>query len=97
RIALASTGFLSHGRASDTVASRAGHGADRISALLERNQMVGAQEQYASAFALMARSFGYPARVVMGFAPEVFEGTAAEVTGDDVTAWVEVAFDDVGW
>src|SRR5690606_14425649 len=33
----------------------------------------------------------------MGFAPEVVEGTAVEVTGDDVTAWVEVAFDDVGW
>src|SRR5690554_3197431 len=97
RIALANTGFLSHGRASDTVASRAGHGADRISELLERNQMVGDQEQYASAFALMARSFGYPARVVMGFAPDIVDGQAVEVTGDDVTAWVEVAFDDVGW
>ncbi|MGV8851675.1 MAG: transglutaminase domain-containing protein [Rhodoglobus sp.] len=97
RLALATTGFLSHGRASDTVASRAGHGADRITDLLERNQMVGDQEQYASAFALMARSFGYPARVVMGFAPEIVDGQAVEVTGDDVTAWVEVAFDDVGW
>lgn len=97
RIALANTGYLSHGRASDSVASRAGHGADRISELLERIQMVGDQEQYASAFALMARSFGYPARVVMGFAPEVVEGQLVEVTGDDVTAWVEVAFDDVGW
>ncbi|MCW4384918.1 transglutaminase-like domain-containing protein [Salinibacterium sp. SYSU T00001] len=97
RIALASTGFLSHGRANDTVPSRAGHGADRITELLERNQMVGDEEQYASAFALMARSFGFPARVVMGFAPEVVAGSPVEVTGDDVTAWVEVAFDDVGW
>ncbi|AWB89659.1 transglutaminase domain-containing protein [Homoserinimonas hongtaonis] len=97
RIALATQGFLSHGRASDSVASRAGHGADRIVDLLERNQMVGDQEQYASAFALMARSFGYPARVVMGFAPEIADGQAVEVTGDDVTAWVEVAFDGVGW
>ncbi|MBH0129515.1 transglutaminase domain-containing protein [Salinibacterium sp. NK8237] len=97
RLALTTTGFLSHGRASDTVASRAGHGADRITDLLERNQMVGDQEQYASAFALMARSFGYPARVVMGFAPEIVDGQTAEVTGGDVTAWVEVAFDDVGW
>src|SRR5690554_1700638 len=97
RFALAGTGFLSHGRASDSVASRAGHGADRISELLERNQMVGDQEQYASAFALMARSFGYPARVVMGFAPDIVEGQQVEVTGDDVTAWVEVAFDKVGW
>lgn len=97
RITLESTGFLSHGRASDSAPSRAGHGADRISELLERNQMIGDQEQYASAFALMARSFGYPARVVMGFAPEVVDGQLIEVTGDDVTAWVEVAFDDVGW
>lgn len=97
RIALANTGYLSHGRANDTAVSRAGHGADRISDLLERTQMVGDQEQYASAFALMARSLGHPARVVMGFAPEIAEGQAVEVTGDDVTAWVEVAFDGVGW
>ncbi len=98
RVALVENGFLSHGRASDSVPSRAGHGADRITELLERNQMVGDQEQYASAYALMARSLGYPARVVMGFAPEVLEGGApVEVTGDDVTAWVEVAFAEVGW
>lgn len=98
RLALVDTGFLSHGRASDSVPSRAGHGADRISELFERNQMVGDQEQYATAFALMARSLGYPARVVMGFAPEIGEGQeVVEVTGDDVTAWVEVAFDGVGW
>ena len=98
RVALVNTGFLSHGRASDSVPSRAGHGADRITELLERNQMVGDQEQYASAFALMARSLGYPARVVMGFAPEILEGGGpVEVTGDDVTAWVEVAFADEGW
>jgi hypothetical protein len=60
--------------------------------------MIGDQEQYASAYALMARSLGYPARVVMGFAPEIPEGGGAvEVTGDDVTAWVEVAFEGVGW
>ncbi len=98
RIVLATQGFLSHGRASDTVPSRAGHGADRMLDLLERPQMVGDEEQYASVFALMARSLGYPARVVMGFAPEVPEGGGTvTVTGDDVTAWVEVAFEGVGW
>lgn len=98
RLALAETGYLSHGRASDSVPSRAGHGADRINELFDRPQMIGDQEQYASAFALMARSLGYPARVVMGFAPEILDGqSSVEVTGDDVTAWVEVAFDGVGW
>ncbi|MFT4283760.1 MAG: transglutaminaseTgpA domain-containing protein [Protaetiibacter sp.] len=98
RLVLSRDGFLSHGRASDSVPSRAGHGADRISELLEGTQMIGDQEQYASAFALMARSLGYPARVVMGFAPEVPEGAGTvTVTGDDVTAWVEVPFEGVGW
>jgi transglutaminase-like putative cysteine protease len=97
RLALVNTGFLSHGRASDAVPSRAGHGADRITELFERNQMIGDQEQYASAFALMARTLGYPARVVMGFAPDIVNGQTVSVTGDDVTVWVEVAFDDVGW
>ncbi|TFC95232.1 MULTISPECIES: transglutaminase domain-containing protein [Cryobacterium] len=96
--ALKTQGFLSHGLASDGIPSRAGHGADRIDELFTRSQMVGDQEQYAAAMALMARSLNLPARVVMGFAPEVPDGAASvEVTGSDVTAWVEVAFDDVGW
>jgi len=96
--ALQTTGYLSHGAADDAVASRAGQGADRMVELFTRNQMIGDEEQYASAFALMARSLNYPARVVMGFAPEVREGQGSvTVTGADVTAWVEVAFDGVGW
>ena len=91
-------GFLSHGLASDTVPSRAGHGADRIIELFTRSQMVGDEEQYASAMALMARHLGYPARVVMGFAPDVpADGGSVDVTGGDVTAWVEVPFEGVGW
>ncbi|BDI21813.1 transglutaminase domain-containing protein [Herbiconiux sp. L3-i23] len=96
--ALKTGGYLSHGTASDSAPSRAGHGADRMTDLLTLDPMVGDQEQYASAFALMARSLDYPARVVMGFAPEVpAEGGPVTVTGGDVTAWVEVAFDGVGW
>jgi transglutaminase-like putative cysteine protease len=97
-LTLQSTGYFSRGTASDTVPSVAGHGADRMSDLFTRDAMVGDEEQYASAFALMARSLGYPARVVMGFAPELRDGeTSVEVTGHDVTAWVEVAFEGVGW
>ena len=91
-------GFLSHGLASDAVPSRAGHGADRMTLLVEQAFMVGDEEQYASAMALIANDLGYPARVVMGFAPEVPEGGGeVVVTGDDVTAWVEVPFEGVGW
>ena len=97
RVNLAEQGFLSHGLASDTAPSRAGHGADRINDLLSGNQMIGDEEQYASAFALMATTYGYPARVVMGFAPDIIAGEQTEVLGSDVTAWVEVAFAGVGW
>lgn len=95
---LKTNGFLSHGLASDSIASRAGHGADRMEELFTRSQMIGDEEQYASAMALMARHLGYPARVVMGFAPEVDEGSdEVEVLGSEVTAWVEVPFEGVGW
>lgn len=95
---LKTNGFLSHGLASDAVPSRAGHGADRLIELFTRTQMVGDEEQYAAAMALMARHLGYPARVVMGYAPEVGEGgDEVEVVGSDVTAWVEVPFEGVGW
>jgi transglutaminase-like putative cysteine protease len=94
---MVTTGFLSHGTASDQAPSRAGHGADRMFDMVTLPTMVGDEEQYASLFALMARSFNYPVRVVMGFAPDVTAGGQVAVTGDDVTAWVEVAFDGVGW
>ena len=91
-------GFLSHGAESDMVPSLAGHGADRLTTLFEKSQLIGDQEQYAAAFALMARELGYPARVVMGFAPKVSDGASTTtVTGDDVTAWVEVPFEGYGW
>jgi transglutaminase-like putative cysteine protease len=91
-------GFLSHGTASDSVASLAGHGADRMESLFSGSVMVGDAEQYASAMALMARSLHYPARVVIGFAPTVSDGgRAVKITGHDVTAWVEVPFQGVGW
>jgi len=69
--------------------------------LFSGNVMVGDDEQYASAMALMARSLHYPSRVVFGFAPKIPQGsdpsTPVKVTGHDVSAWVEVAFQGVGW
>lgn len=94
---LKTKGFFSHGTASDQAPSRAGHGSDRMAEMITRSSMVGDQEQYASLFALMARSEGMPARVVMGFAPKNVKNGSATVTGNDVTAWVEVAFQGVGW
>ncbi|HEY0249367.1 MAG TPA: transglutaminaseTgpA domain-containing protein [Gryllotalpicola sp.] len=93
---LVNFGYLSHGRASDPVPSRAGEGADRVVQLLTQTPMVGDEEQYATAFALMAHSLGYPVRVVLGAKVPKKAGDVP-ITGNDVTAWDEVAFDGVGW
>ncbi len=89
-------GYLSHGQKTGEP-SRAGHGADRMVALLGQDYMVGDGEQYAAAFALMARSLGYPSRVVMGFEVAAGAPDRVEVLGEDVSAWAEVAFDGIGW
>ncbi|UFU01735.1 DUF3488 and transglutaminase-like domain-containing protein [Ruania suaedae] len=92
--ALRNGGFFSHGLEGE-VPSRPGHGAARLAQMLEAEELVGDEEQYAAAMALMVRSLGYPARVVVGF--DVEEAGTVTLTGDDVIAWVEVPFDGVGW
>lgn len=92
---LSSQGFFSHGLVNE-VPSRPGHGAGRLLDMLEAEQMVGDHEQYAATMALMVRALGYPARVVMGFDVDP-GGGSVQVTGDDVTAWVEVPFEGHGW
>ena len=95
---LSTEGFYSNGLPTDAAPSRAGHGADRMVELFTRTPLIGDEEQFAAAFALMARHLGYPARVVMGFAPEVGEGVSeVSVKGSDISAWVEVPFEGVGW
>lgn len=91
-------GFFSHGLEGEPL-SRAGHTAERISTLLGSEQMVGDDEQYAVAMALLAREIGIPARVVMGFHPDDDAPAAGSftATGDTLHAWVEVAFEGVGW
>lgn len=118
--ALAEGGFFSHGLTDlGDYPSLSGHGADRLTSLLAGELMVGDDEQYAAAMALMARELGLPSRVVMGFVPggdpaaadaatgedpatdDATAGTGAGdevvVTGQDVRAWVEIAFDGHGW
>ncbi|MEI2778223.1 MAG: transglutaminase-like domain-containing protein [Tetrasphaera sp.] len=93
---LRQTGFFSDG--SDGK-SRAGHSADRINTFLSGQQLIGNDEQYAVAMALMVRSLDLPARVVMGFYPEAGKATTAPValTGKDAHVWVEVAFEPDVW
>lgn len=64
----------------------------------------GFGEQAASAFAVLARAEGYPARVAVGY--QVDADRVATAVGDDATldvlpadahAWAEVYVDDIGW
>ena len=91
--ALASTGYYSSGQ-DGQLRSPSGHGLNRLLAMVDGTGMVGDAEQYAALMAVLARALGIPARVVVGF--EVPAVTAAgpadavQVTGADLTAWVEV-------
>jgi hypothetical protein len=95
---LAEGGFFSHGLQGE-VLSRAGHTSERITTLIGGDQMIGDDEQYAVAMALLAGELGIPVRVVMGYYPdEEQDGEAVfAATGDTVHAWVEVNFNGVGW
>ncbi|MGH3659746.1 MAG: transglutaminase domain-containing protein, partial [Micromonosporaceae bacterium] len=73
----------------------AGHGLYQIQGLFERK--IGTAEQYASAYAVLARALGYHARVVVGFIPGESDSGVYPVSGRDVHAWVEVEFADLGW
>ena len=96
RAGLVADGFFSHGNAGEPV-SPAGHGLDRLISMVGTGPMIGDQEQYAALMALMVRSIGIPARVVVGFAPSASGGGATELRGSDLTAWVEVPFEGFGW
>lgn len=95
--ALATSGYVSHGIGAAEPFSRSGHGADRLTQLFTAVPMLGDSEQYAVAAALMADSLGFPARVVVGFAPGPVSGDSTPVRGSDIAAWVEVLTSDSGW
>jgi transglutaminase-like putative cysteine protease len=58
----------------------------------------GTSEQFATAFAVMARTLGLPSRVVVGFRAGTQIGPGAwQVVGADVLVWPEVEFAGLGW
>ena len=76
-----------------------GHGYADLAELLVRPGRKGGgatSEQFASAFAVLARAAGLPSRVVVGFGAESGAGTRVIRTGDAV-AWGEIHFEGVGW
>jgi transglutaminase-like putative cysteine protease len=62
------------------------------------NSKQGFCQQFATSFAVLSRSLGYPTRLVVGFLPgeETPQGRRI-VRGTDAHAWPEVYFEKYGW
>lgn len=61
---------------------------------------VGYCQQFATAFAILARHLGFPSRVEVGFLPgstDVATPDQYVVRGSDTHAWPEVYFEGLGW
>lgn len=86
-------GYVSHS-GPDEDFSRSGHSAERLDQLVDEEPMLGDAEQYAAAFAILARQQGFDSRVVLGFVDQDDDG---KIRGADLTAWVEVADAERGW
>jgi transglutaminase-like putative cysteine protease len=82
-------------RHDQAVQAPGGHGYFHLQRLLTDRR--GTSEQYAGAFAVMARHLGYDARVVMGLRPRYEPDGRFTATGRDIDAWVEVNFAGLGW
>jgi hypothetical protein len=90
-------GRFSNGTESPPLAAP-GQSAGRLTTFLQGGPLVGKQivgddEQYAAALALMSNAVGVPARVVLGAVVQ----KNGEVLGKDVHAWVEVSLAGLGW
>ena len=52
---------------------------------------------FATAFVLLARAEGIPARYVQGYSTPTYGNTSLYITSDMAHAWAEVYFDNAGW
>lgn len=74
-----------------------GHGYPQIQYFLTTSKR-GTSEQFASAYAVLARAVGIPARVAVGFRqPEAGPDGRHVVRNRDVLAWPEIQVSGVGW
>jgi hypothetical protein len=81
--------------------TRPGHSYDALSRLFgpNLNEQVGYAEQFASAFAVLARTQGFPARVAVGYLlnKDRRTGDTYQVKSGDAHAWAEVNLAGYGW
>ena len=87
--------FTSDGGFSYSTQIEGGSDEDALATFLE--ERVGYCEQFAATMALMARSVGIPARVVVGFTQGRLEGNQWVVRGTDAHAWPELWMGSAGW
>ncbi|MET8998418.1 transglutaminase domain-containing protein [Amycolatopsis sp. NPDC004169] len=74
-----------------------GHGYAQLGFFLGSSKR-GTSEQFATAYAVLARAAGLPVRVAVGFRPPpAAPGAAVVVHNGDVLAWPEIAVRGVGW
>lgn len=91
---LKEAGYYSSGAGPAEKRYPAGHDAKRLfRGFLLARRMVGDDEQYAAAMAVLANRVGVPARVVVG----AVVPRNGRVRGADVQAWVEVRVADGSW
>jgi transglutaminase-like putative cysteine protease len=77
-----------------------GHGTDALASFLDPSGRIGYCEQFAGAYAALARSLGLPARVAVGFTPgepDPDDPGTFVVRGLNAHAWPEVYFSGPGW
>ncbi|MCE7011221.1 DUF3488 and transglutaminase-like domain-containing protein [Kibdelosporangium philippinense] len=81
--------------------TRPGHSYDAISRLFgpNINEQVGSAEQFAAAFAVLARTQGFPTRVAVGYLlnKDRRTGDTYQVRSGDAHAWAEVNLAGYGW
>jgi len=90
---LRSRGFRAAPASQLSLQGPGGRLADLDSVLVER---VGFQSQYASIFALTARSWGIPTRLCVGFLP-LIRRAGTLVRGPDTSVWAEARLAGIGW
>ena len=94
-----STGFLRAAKLADYLQKAAtydvsglpGHTYAQLDYFLTRSKR-GTSEQFATAYAVLARSLGLPTRVVVGFRPGIGGDGEFQVRSGDVLVWPEVDF-----
>jgi transglutaminase-like putative cysteine protease len=96
--AMALQDFLRNNYTYDLDNVQPGHSDDHLRYFLFKSK-TGYCEQFAGAFAAMARSIGLPARVAVGFTPGAYDQALDifHVTTKEAHAWPEIHINGMGW